>query len=297
MKHAFLIMAHNNYKLVGRLLKKLDHPDNTIYIHIDAKSPFSTDDKKMLSDSCKASKVIFTDRYRINWGGYSQINLELRMLEFACAGKYDYYHFLSGVDFPTKSMEYIHSFYEKNAGKEFVYFSTAEFMEREKYRFSRYHFFQEKCNRNNNIYRVIKRGFLLLQKILKTDRTKKYKDIEFKIGSNWVSITHAFVTYLLSKEEQIKKLYSHSFCCDEVFLQTVLYSSPFMDNVFQSKESNITTNLRSVDWQRGDKKIGAPYTYTVSDYEELVNSRNLFCRKVTDLTPEGNALIKKLEQL
>ena len=34
MKHAFLIMAHTNYPLVARLLKKLDHENNNIYLHI-----------------------------------------------------------------------------------------------------------------------------------------------------------------------------------------------------------------------------------------------------------------------
>lgn len=298
MKHAFMIMAHTNYGLVSRLLKKLDHPDNTIYMHIDAKSSFSKEDEDLLVSSCQYSPVIMVDRYRVNWGGYSQINIEMRMLEFASRNQHDYYHFLSGVDFPTKSMEYIHTFFEKNAGYEFVHFCDDEFNRQESRRYCFYHFFQEKCGRTNNPYMLARKGLLLAQMILGVDRTKKHKELDFKCGSNWVSITHDFVVYLLSKQEQIKKMFSRSHCCDEVFLQTILYNSPFKEKIFSvSSDESALHNLRSVDWARGDRKLGAPYTYTVSDYEELVNSQNLFCRKITDSTPEGNALIEKLEQL
>ena len=43
--------------------------------------------------------------------------------------------------------------------------------------------------------------------------------------------------------------------------------------------------------------MGAPYDYTVDDYEKLVNSKNLFARKISDQTEKGNALIEKLELL
>ncbi len=298
MKHAFLIMIHSNYDLVSRLLKKLDHSNNTIYIHVDAKSTFSDEDETLLVNSCKDSKVIFVDRYPVNWGGYSQIRCELHMLKVAFRQKYDYYHFLSGVDFPIKSMEHIHDFFNKNIGYEFVHFCSDEFTQSHKNRYCLYHFFQEKCARKNNFYMIVKRALLLIQKMLKVNRARKYPNIQFKCGSNWVSITHDAVSYTLSKEKEIKKMFSHSFCCDEFFLQTIIYNSNFKEKIFcVSDENNVFSNMRSVDWERGNKKLGSPYTYTDKDYEQLINSKNLFCRKVSDSTPEENALIEKLEQL
>lgn len=298
MKHAFLIMAHTNYNLLGRLLKKLDHSDNTIYIHIDAKSPFSAEDRDFLVGCCRYSEIVMVDRYHANWGGYSLIDIELRMLECASSGNYDYYHFLSGADFPIKPMEYIHTFFHKNAGYEFVHFCSDDFNQKQSYRYRRFHFFQERCGRTNNIYRFVKRGLLFAQKILGVDRTKKYSNIDFKCGSQWASFTNEFAAYLLSKRKLIQSIFSFSFCCDEVFLQTILYNSPFKNKIFTvSEDEPILPNLRSIDWERSDKTSGSPYTYTIDDYEELVNSKNLFCRKVTDATPEGNALIEKLEQL
>lgn len=296
MKHAFLVMAHNNYPLVERLIKKLDHKDNTIYIHIDLKSQFTEDDAQKFRDACKHSKVILTDRYSVNWGGYSQINNQLRLLERAVKDNHDYYHYLSGVDFPIKSMAQIHELFEENKGKEFFAFTTDEFNEKQVSRYNIYHFLQEKRSRKANVYTVVERGLLLLQKIFRVDRRKKYKHIEFKCGSNWVSITHAFGEYLLSREAEIKKMFSYSFCCDEVFMHTILWNSPFKDNIFKPKD-NISGNLRAIDWLRGDIILGSPYTYNINDHTLLMESGDLFCRKVTNTTPEGNALIEKLEEL
>ena len=36
-KHAYLIMAHNKFGQLGRLLKALDNEDNTLFVHIDKK--------------------------------------------------------------------------------------------------------------------------------------------------------------------------------------------------------------------------------------------------------------------
>lgn len=37
-KHAYLIIAHNNWKILERLLILLDDNRNDIYLHIDRKS-------------------------------------------------------------------------------------------------------------------------------------------------------------------------------------------------------------------------------------------------------------------
>ena len=38
MRLAHLILAHNNPLQLERLVKRLDHPDADIYIHLDAKT-------------------------------------------------------------------------------------------------------------------------------------------------------------------------------------------------------------------------------------------------------------------
>lgn len=47
---------------------------------------------------------------------------ELNLFKYAHdLGKYDYYHLLSGKDFPLQSQDYIHNFFKQNEGMEFVH--------------------------------------------------------------------------------------------------------------------------------------------------------------------------------
>ena len=38
MKHAYLIMAHNEWDMLNKLIQALDYPNNDIYLHIDKKA-------------------------------------------------------------------------------------------------------------------------------------------------------------------------------------------------------------------------------------------------------------------
>lgn len=59
----------------------------------------------------------------VYWGDISQVQVEYLLFETALShGSYAYYHLLSGTDLPIKSQDYIHAFFQQNAGKEFVGF-------------------------------------------------------------------------------------------------------------------------------------------------------------------------------
>ena len=287
MRHAFLIMAHNKWDILIRLLKKLDHVDNSIYLHIDSKSNLSREDEQSIASCCKKSDIVFVSRNNVAWGGYSLANCELRLMEIASHKKYDYYHFMSGIDFPIKPMEYIHKFFVSGNNREYIHFADETSVNNLPERYNQYHFLQEYVGRKSKgAIAFMERLSLFIQRnVLKINRSDKYKDLEFKVGSQWCSLTHESVTYLLSKEDEIKRIFKYSSCSDELFVQTMLYNSPL-------KEKICFDNLRSIDWKRGN-----PYVYTKSDYEELLSSRNLFCRKVDDSTMENAELINKLELL
>lgn len=65
-KHAYLIIAHNNFNQLKTLIKCLDYKDNDIYIHIDAKAVF---DVNSFDKVATKSKVVFTPRTNVVWGG------------------------------------------------------------------------------------------------------------------------------------------------------------------------------------------------------------------------------------
>ena len=275
-KHAYLIIAHNQPKLLQTLLTLIDDERNDIYIHIDLKS-----DINLFSDiKVQKSKLIYIPRIKISWGDISQIKAELALFEAAITSgiKYDYLHLISGVDLPLKNQDYMHSFFEKHNGTEYLGFasypdSKTETDKRTKY----YHILQEYGKNNNKLLRysasLIRKAFIIFQKLLHIQR--KY-DFEFRMGTNWCSVTYNFAKYLVSKKDFILQNFRQTTCCDEVYKQTIMYNSPFYKNVFQC-ENQFHQCLREIDWNRGN-----PYTYTEEDFDMLIKSDNLFARKFSE---------------
>lgn len=120
-KHAYLIIAHNNFYILKKLIALIDDERNDIYIHIDKKTKnFKKDD---FMNICKKSQVYFIKRISVYWGDYSQVQCELNLLKAAIKGNYQYYHLISGVDLPIKSQDYIHDFFDINNNIEYVRFT------------------------------------------------------------------------------------------------------------------------------------------------------------------------------
>ena len=109
-KHAYLIMAHNEWGLLNKLLQMLDDPRNDIYIHIDIKAEV---DITALYKTVYAESF-YVPRMDVVWGGDSLVKCELELLKAAAPKHYAYYHLLSGVDLPLKSQNEIHDFFSEH---------------------------------------------------------------------------------------------------------------------------------------------------------------------------------------
>lgn len=269
-KHAYLIVAHNNFELLNILLSLLDDERNDIYLHIDKKA-LNVDFGKLRS-SVKNSKLFFIRRMNVVWGDYSIIECEIALLKAAMGqGSYGYFHLLSGMDLPIKSQDYIHQFFLKNQGKEFVEISEIEKPELE-LRCKYYRPLQIFLGRHqHNIpLRLAEYILLKIQRLLKVNRLKK--GIVLKKGSNWCSITSGLAGYIVENHDLIRQMFQYTFCSDEVFFQTMLYHSAFWNNRYDNSLG--FQNMRLIDWNRGD-----PYVYRSADFLELKKSPCLFARK------------------
>lgn len=271
-RHAYLIMAHNQFDLLCKLIRELDYELNDIYIHIDKKA--GEIDEEKFRTCVKKSKLFFTDRISVTWGGESQIECEMLLFRMAASRKYQYYHILSGVDFPIKTQKEIHEFFDANDGKEFIEYwnrNQNEYLYRIKY----YYFLQEKIgtytyDAKTLMLRIKSKLSLFKQRLMGVDRLKGIKS-EIKIGPNWVSITDQMVRYLLEKEPVIDKMFKQGIAADELFVQTLCWNSEFKANIFQGGPS------RLIDWTRGK-----PYVWAEEDFDEIKNSKCLFVRKISN---------------
>lgn len=75
MRHAYLIIAHNNEPLLQMLISILDDNRNDIYVHIDRKADF---DGSTLRTS-NSLLTILHERYDARWGDFSLVEAELEL--------------------------------------------------------------------------------------------------------------------------------------------------------------------------------------------------------------------------
>ena len=271
-KHAYLIMAHNNWKILKLLLCLLDYENHDIFLHIDKKS--KDEIPESLFKVVKKSKLIVIDSIDIYWADYSIVECELRLLETARkTGQYSYFHLLSGVDLPIKSAREIYSFFEKS-GQNFigivpneVYYSVR--------RVKFYHpFTHMRSYRNCKLLKGLDRLLEYAQKFISINRLR---NINWKIidGWQWFSITNELCDYLLDNKEKIESVFKYTISCDELVLQTLIHNSKYYNTLYDVSDLK-NGSMRYIDWERGK-----PYTWGCeeNDFDKLMNSPYMFARK------------------
>ena len=281
MKHAYLILAHDDIPLLRILVDALDDCRNDIYIHWDAKSGTVPDLKTV------SSRLFFLEeRVRVNWAGFSMVEAEYLLFKAASAnGPYAYYHLLSGTDLPIKSQDYIHAECERLAGTEFVGFASdaqAEIDYRVQHRF----LFSEEFKTKSIFKRGLRLLFLKCQDLMRIKRT----DIPVKKGAQWCSLTQEFVAYLLEQESVVKELFSQTFAPDELFIQTVLANSPFAGKI-KPADTEFEGNMRFIKWVNGEM-----IPIRLEDYSRLKESDRWFARKFSSSDKELISLITELNR-
>lgn len=290
--HAYMIIAHNQFELLEKLILALDDERNDIYVHIDAK--VQDFDFEHFESITKHSPVRFTDeRVNITWGDESQVQCEMALLRTAVAGEnldkpYSYYHLLSGVDLPIKSNDDIHNFFDANAGKEFIHHSSNEVEQGSINRIKYYHLFRKKRNTMNKVLGQIA---LRIQMLFGVNRLKG-TDIKVQKGCNWFSITGDLAKYVVANQDKYRKTFSYSYCCDEIFIQTIVESSTFKNNLYMPNcDNNHEACMRLIDWNRGN-----PYVWKSADFDEIMASPCMFARKF-DLNTDSEIVDKILKEI
>lgn len=286
MKHAYLIMAHNDYPILIELLKALDDERNDILLHMDEKAkdvPFEA-----IRNAVRYARLVQVPRMDVAWGGYSQIECELRLLQEAKAlGYHAYYHMMTGATYPVKTMDEIVDFFERHQGYEFIGFDHSRDFSN---RVTRYHFFNE----IGKVSTPVGRGKILFRSKLVGLQKKIHvfykpaKNTIYKKGCVYWSLTDEAVTYVLHRTDEIRRIYKWSLCGDEVFMHTCLYNSPFREYIFDLEheyDSCMRYIKPSVSWNSNFSGISSDSTgfeantITKKDVDICLASGRLFALK------------------
>ena len=278
MKHAFLIIAHNEWPLLKLLLSMLDDSRNDLYLHIDRRAEGLREQVERYRPE-QSRLFLHPCPIKTRWGNYSQVETELLLFEQAYRnGPYLYYHLLSGTDLPLKPPSYIHHFFELHQGQEFLgFFQGAQHEADIRKKMSLFYLLNHhKKEKKGIVHPVCSMARNVMIGSQKAVRFRRSLHFECKKGSNWVSITHDACAYLLSqKDSKMLKRFRYTLCPDELFLHTLLWNSPFRERIFDTSDLQ-RGSMRKIDWERGK-----PYTWQEQDLEELLASDLLFARTFT----------------
>lgn len=277
MRIAHLILAHKNPAQLERLIDTLSHPSFDIYIHLDKKTditPF-----RYLAE--KQNVFLVAHRAPVYWAGYGTIQATINGFRTILSNPaYDYINVISAQDFPLTSAEFIHRHIAENQGVEFI---TCESIEDQwksaATRVTRYHLINWRIPGKFRLEKLVNR---LLG-------PRKFPIDEFKVvgRSNWFTLTRGAAIYFLDfigRHPEVDRFFRYVWGADEFIFATVLYNSPYRDNIRES--------LIYVDW-RGQTK-GHPRVLTAKDVPEMLASGRLFARKVDmDVDPTLFDLLEK----
>lgn len=265
MKHAYLIMAHNQFLSLQELVFALDDVRNDIYIHFDKKVK-----ELPVLHTQYSHLVVLDNRINVIWGDVSQIKTEYALFKASFQpGKYAYYHLISGNHFPLRSNDALHNWFDNCNGATVL--KPEPLSEEEiKMRFGLYHFFLKHLISNNKTvnkaYHLGWRAILKIQKSLGVKRDTSF--IKGK-ASQWCSLNEETIKLLLSREKESLKRFRRSFCCDEFFIRSVIDNTG-LPIIYDDRICYVAF-VRTT-----------PKYFNENDYQMLMDSGALFFRKMRD---------------
>lgn len=285
MKIAFLILCHKNPTQVNKLITVLNDKDVAFYIHVDKKSNMSINIKKgdnihLLDDS---------KRLDIKWGQNQMIHATVNLIESALKEdtEYDYFWFLSGQDFPIKSIDYIKKYLDKNRGINYMDIMSKDdklykrFLKRNELKYAKF------MPNQDIVSTIIKHLYILItggpNKTLLFKRKNK-TGLDFNFGSSWWILNYDCIHSMYNRimtNKDILKYFDNCLCPDESLFQSLFMSSSYNGT---QKEIPIL-----IDWKGQNRH---PKTFTINDYDELHNSKYLMARKFDENV--DNEIIEKL---
>lgn len=264
MKHAYLIMAHNEFEILQYLVDCIDDARNTIYIHFDRKVV------RLPNITTKYSHLyILKDRVDVRWGHTSQIIAELNLFRTALSyNEFAYFHLISGVHLPLYTQDYLHQFFNKNPQKSYLMDMQTSSREVDM-KMKRYNFFIKNfMHRNAYLKKINQLAWHLLLKFQDILGISRNEEKVYKKASQWVSLSLDAVKYIVLYEKRWLKLYKYMFCSDEFFIRSELEHSSFRDSIIYE------ARLLKCDFEGTSPKV-----YSTNNYSDLMKSNNLFARK------------------
>lgn len=272
MRHAFLILAYNEFWLLKKLVGFLSDQNCDVYLNIDRRAEISEEDLLYLNSN-KTVRLI--TRRVIHWGGRSVLECELHMMEYALhENRADYFHLLSGQDYPIKPLSEFLAFFEREKGKNFLLCEKADFQTiwRRLLLLQPLDWYDERKKWGEKI----SLGLRKLQMKLGLFRSVRHLPTTIYTGSQWFSITKkacGFVVRYTHDNKFFFRRLRHTFVSDEIYINSIL-KKYYEDETIVSDD-----NLRYIRWE--NENGNNPSNLGTEHFALLASRHEFFARKLT----------------
>jgi len=261
MKIANIILVHKNPEQVNRLVKNLEHPDIYNYIHIDRK----VEGEPFLDTTLVKNTFFIKNRVKVTWGGYSILGATFSSMQEILRTNPDITHInvMSGQDYLIKPVEHLVSLVHNQPDSEFIEFESIERNWEANAKINKYHFSEWPYP---GVY-TFQRFF----NFLVGPRKFPYK-MDVMEGPNWMMLTRKACEYIMDfnrKNPNFYRYFRFVWVPEEVYIQTLIYNSPFQSKV-------VKDNFRYIDWS---ERKAHPKNLLTSDYQAMVDSGKIMARK------------------
>lgn len=289
MKTAYIILAYNSPGHFRRLVRAIDHPSNSIYIHIDKKSDFHH-----FRTSVKNHIYFEENRHKVYWGEFSQVDAQLKLLRKAILkDTYDYFILLYGSDYPVRNLNYIHEYLSQQKAEHINIIrmpGAGKTLDRIQY----YRLLQ--ANRNKSLHGLTKRAinYSIRALDIKRQLPHKYRNMTLFGGSSWWILSRECIKYVLEFIDQNPdyiKFWKHTLIPDETFFHTIIGNSKFIDRV--------KPNVMYTNWIIGESnpRIISENDFPILKVGKFTNDFGthdiLFARKFDD---SSGSIVEKIDR-
>jgi core-2/I-Branching enzyme len=297
MKHGFLILTHFPPEKIYNQVRRLQHPDHYFYIHFNVRLKIDSEDPFYKQLIALPHVVVLTERVGVQWGGIKILDAILLLIREGLKNKeISYFHLISGECMHVKPIGYIHEYFEKNKGKEFIdqfrmpETGSGHFNYNRLNKYHLHDFFDLKSKKTKDWFlKSVNSGFRKLQRLLKVVGIYRRYSSKLPVlhaGAMWWSLSYEACAYISEYERQHPELYkrfAYVQLPDEIFFHTIIMNGPFKDKV-------TGINLRFTDFKGA---IGHPHELTMKYLPELTKPDILFARKFTPASVELQEYLDK----
>ena len=291
---AYLVLAHDNPRHLGRLIERLSSPSAVCFIHVDRKS--SADAFAHIG----GGNVHFTRRrVAVHWGDFSIVEATLLLMRAALAheSRPSRFVLISGADYPLRSPDYIEEFFDRHGDDEFMHLVPMPSAQEGKpiSRLTAYKARPGVAKINGLVRNALVRVGVVSRE---RDYRAHLRDLAPYGGSAWWALSREACEHVVrfcDRERRVVRFFKHTHAPDETLFHTILGNSAFRHRVRRE--------VTYADWT-----AGGPSPAPISEHhlERFRSARSiragsasdgveaLFARKFSD---ESTEIAERLRQL